>query len=121
VNAERCANLFRDDRLREAIWSECRRHSHDEEMQADFFASAWAWISSSAPDDLDVEAVEEFALCAVRLAYRHELANRKLTRTLLEICIVEEAEIVDFEPYAGRADAGTLLRAPNCTDGENGD
>jgi len=108
MTTARCLQLWRDQELQEFIHGECRRHSHDEQMQADFFAAAWAWISACAPDDMDIDTIMINAEEAIDLAYRAELRERRLTRQLLQICIVDNSEIRDFEAYGHRVDAGRI-------------
>ncbi len=109
MTATRCYQLIHDPDFNGYVWAEARRHTHDEDMQADFYAAAWAWISSSAPEDMDEEALMEFVYDAIHNAYRAELRHRRLTRALLEICIVEDEEVRDFEPYGHRQDAGKII------------
>ena len=110
MTMERVIELWGDCELQEFISRQCCRLSHDEEIQRDCFACAWAWISASAPDDMEIETIKRYAGRAVVNEYKRELRQRRLTRTLLDICCVEESEILDFEPYGRRGDAGELVK-----------
>jgi Holliday junction resolvase RusA-like endonuclease len=109
VTTERCLELFGDQDLQRFIRSRSRRRAHDEQLQADCFAAAWTWISEHAPDDLDLDALKRFAEYAIDHEYRQELRHRRLVGKLLDICIQEDGEVLDFEPYGHRWDAGMVL------------
>jgi hypothetical protein len=52
-----CLELFADDELRARIWCICEELTEDNGYQADMWAAAWAWISSSKGDDIDRESL----------------------------------------------------------------
>jgi hypothetical protein len=116
MTSERCIDLFKDKELQEFIRRQSRRRAHDEQLQADCYTAAWTWISEYAPDDLEMDALKRFAEYAIDHEYRQELRHRRLVGKLLDICIQEDGEIVDFDRYGHRWDAGMVLETP-----KNGD
>jgi hypothetical protein len=112
MTTERCLELFYDAELQAFIRERCRNRVHDEQMQADCFAAAWSWISANAPDDMDIDSIKHWASCAIVNAYRKELRQRHLKGALLELCIQEDGEIRDYEPYGHRWDAGMTPEFP---------
>ncbi len=109
MTMERCHELFRDKDLQEFIRGECRRRTHDEDMQEDLFASAWAWISCNAPDQMDLDTLKEWAEEAIEREYRQELRERNMVDELIRMAEIEEQDVRIGYPWTRRSDAGTII------------
>jgi DNA-directed RNA polymerase specialized sigma24 family protein len=116
MTTQRCIEWFADKELQEFIRAECRRHSHREELGADFFSSAWVAISEHKQDDCDLEELKRIAHNAIFKAYRAELRERKLTKELARIYESEEADPRFSAPSGRRRDAGIVLLARDWDD-----
>lgn len=109
MTTQRCIELFHDAELQDYIHAECRRHSHDCELQADFRASAWAAITDKAADDCDLEVLKRLASNAIRSAYKAELRRRKMMRELATLYKLEDyAQPFHDSPSRRRIDAGFI-------------
>lgn len=111
MTSERCIELFRDKELTDFIHDEARRHSHRDDLQADFIAAAWVAISECQRDDCDLEELKRIIYNAIRKAYRRELRERKLIKELIQIYENEEADPRLSSPSERRRDAGIVLSA----------
>jgi len=106
---ERVMDLWRDQKLQDFLHEQCENKSRDEELQADLFASVWAWISCNAPDQMDVDTIREYAIEAIDYAYRKELAERQLIHELIALAEIEEQDVRVGSCLERRSDAGTII------------